>query len=452
MPGRALETAVTEPGEGSPVVDSPCASGCGMESASGLYAQKLAGRVALSKDLDLLGSERLNHEAINPELKPSSVERRSQSPRRSAPDVSSSTAASSADACGRGHADEQQGLDVRSEALPALINLLSETTPMEMDQEHRPETPQSIMAITEPAVYETVIEPTLSGCKDNAAYAAPPTVPATTALVPNPYHYYQPPPHAPHAGTGWEGQQHMTPPGYYHHHPAAADAYALMACAPAATTDQIIATATALVPAGASIRYAPQIEPVDSYLGKRVRPVGGCDKCEVSRGPDATVREHFCTDGGMGRARDVSRKRACQLRAHAISSAIDGVALLEQYEAECGVKLTNKKQKFEAFMRNVYGVERLGKAPHHKVTLYSQPHRIGCHLGVAPGGYVRLTLRPPVGAFDPEAFVAVDKEGKVETAGRWGAPSMKNMFGGFALVDLEVAPVPLALPAPTSGA
>jgi hypothetical protein len=109
MPGRALETAVTEPGEGSPVVDSPCASGCGMESASGLYAQKLAGRVALSKDLDLLGSERLNHEAINPELKPSSVERRSQSPRRSAPDVSSSTAASSADACGRGHAAEQQG-------------------------------------------------------------------------------------------------------------------------------------------------------------------------------------------------------------------------------------------------------------------------------------------------------------------------------------------------------
>ena len=173
-----------------------------------------------------------------------------------------------------------------------------------------------------------------------AAYAAPSTVPATTALVPNPYHYYQPPPHATHAGTGWEGQQHMTPPGYYHHHPAAADAYALMACAPA------------LVPAGASIRYAPQIEPVDSYLAKRVRPVGGCDKCEVSRGPDATVRERFCTDGGMGRARDVSRKRACQLRAHAISSAIDGVALLEQYEAECGVKLTNKKQKFEAFMRN----------------------------------------------------------------------------------------------------
>ena len=69
MPGRALETAVTEPGEGSPVVDSPCASGCGMESASGLYAQKLAGRVALSKDLDLLGSERLNHEAINPGLR-----------------------------------------------------------------------------------------------------------------------------------------------------------------------------------------------------------------------------------------------------------------------------------------------------------------------------------------------------------------------------------------------
>ena len=61
MPGRASRTADNEPGEGEPVVDNPCASGCGMEGASGLDAQKLVGRVALPKDLDLLGSERLNH-------------------------------------------------------------------------------------------------------------------------------------------------------------------------------------------------------------------------------------------------------------------------------------------------------------------------------------------------------------------------------------------------------
>ena len=146
--------------------------------------------------------------------------------------------------------------------------------------------------------------------------------------------------------------------------------------------------------------------------------------------------------------RDVSRKRACQLRSHAISSAIDGVALLEQYERDCGVKLTNKKQKFEGFMRNTYGVERLGKAPHHKVTLYAQPHRIVANTAVETGGRVKLHLNVPQGPFDPEAFVAVDRDNKVETPGRWGAPSMKNMFGGFILVDASA----LALPPPTFSA
>ena len=109
MPERALESANNEPGEGLPVVDSPCASGCGMGSASGLDAQKLAGRVALPKDLDLLGSERLNREAINPELQPSSVERRPKSARRPTPNMASSTGSSFAEACERGHDAEQQG-------------------------------------------------------------------------------------------------------------------------------------------------------------------------------------------------------------------------------------------------------------------------------------------------------------------------------------------------------
>ena len=104
-----METAVTEPGEGSPVVDSPCASGCGMESASGLYAQKLAGRVALSKDLGYDGSQRLNDEANEPELQPSSVERRPKSARRPTPNMASSTGSSFAEACERGHDAEQQG-------------------------------------------------------------------------------------------------------------------------------------------------------------------------------------------------------------------------------------------------------------------------------------------------------------------------------------------------------
>eukprot|EP00966_Prymnesium_polylepis_P063561 1474443-Prymnesium_polylepis.1 len=62
----------------------------------------------------------------------------------------------------------------------------------------------------------------------------------------------------------------------------------------------------------------------------------------------------------MGRTRNISLKRACPLAAHAISATGDGVPLLEQYERDYGVKLTNKKQKFNDFMQNAYSVERLG--------------------------------------------------------------------------------------------
>ena len=119
LPGRSFP-AHTDAGEGIPVVDSSCALGCGMASTSRLDAQKLAGLVALSNDLGLFGSERLNHETMDPELQPNSVERRPKSPRRSASDMSSSTASSSTDACERGHGTEQQG---RASA-PSLADLV----------------------------------------------------------------------------------------------------------------------------------------------------------------------------------------------------------------------------------------------------------------------------------------------------------------------------------------
>jgi len=68
-------------------------------------------------------------------------------------------------------ADSSTGLDMRSEARPALLTLPSEAALMETGQDDRPETPQSIMAIKEPAVYETIIEPTLWGwCKDERGH------------------------------------------------------------------------------------------------------------------------------------------------------------------------------------------------------------------------------------------------------------------------------------------
>ena len=52
-----------------------------MEGALGLDAQKLVARVALPKDLDLLGSERLNHEAIFQETRSCCPEASSAGPK-----------------------------------------------------------------------------------------------------------------------------------------------------------------------------------------------------------------------------------------------------------------------------------------------------------------------------------------------------------------------------------
>ena len=86
----------------------------------------------------------------------------------------------------------------------------------------------------------------------------------------------------------------------------------------------------------------------------------------------------------MGRTRNISLKRACPLAAHAISATGDGVPLLEKYERDYGVKLTNKKQKFNDFIKNSYGVERLGQGPSYKVTLYNPP-RIDATLALEDG-------------------------------------------------------------------
>ena len=141
--------------------------------------------------------------------------------------------------------------------------------------------------------------------------------------------------------------------------------------------------------------------PLNEYLSRRVFPRIDCAKCVVARGQDASVREGFATDGGKGRVRNVSLKRACPLAAHAISASgdgveLNGVKLLEQYERDYGVKLTNKKQKFKEFMNDAYGhgkppsLDPLGKAPHYKVTLYAPP-RVDASLTVE-GGAVKLNL------------------------------------------------------------
>ena len=100
------------------------------------------------------------------------------------------------------------------------------------------------------------------------------------------------------------------------------------------------------------------------------------------------MRANFADEGGRGRSRIVSAKRACPLAAHAINDA-DGVALLEQYERDYGVKLTKKKQKFEEFMSSEYHVERLGKPPSFAVSLYRA--RVNAALAVQGGG-VKLNL------------------------------------------------------------
>lgn len=140
--------------------------------------------------------------------------------------------------------------------------------------------------------------------------------------------------------------------------------------------------APALAPAQAPTLY--------EYCRPHVTPRSNCAKCEVARGPDASVRAEFASDGGTGKVRDVSRKRACPLAAHAISAARDGVPLVEQYERDYGVKVAHKKQKFKDFMRAVHGVEPLGPPPHHQVTLYTEP-RVDASLALE-GGEVKLNL------------------------------------------------------------
>ena len=54
------------------------------------------------------------------------------------------------------------------------------------------------------------------------------------------------------------------------------------------------------------------------------------------------------------------------------------------------MKLTNKKQKFNDFIKNSYGVERLGQGPSYKVTLYNPP-RIDATLALEDGA-VKLSL------------------------------------------------------------
>ena len=143
-------------------------------------------------------------------------------------------------------------------------------------------------------------------------------------------------------------------------------------------------------PAAPLALMPPAPPPLNDYLSGRVLRRTDCAKCVVARGPDASVREGFATDGGKGRVRNVSLKRACPLAAHAISASGDGVPVIEQYERDYGVKLTNKKQKFQEFMRGTFGVDPLGKGPSFKVTLYHPP-RVDASLALE-GGAVKLNL------------------------------------------------------------
>ena len=190
--------------------------------------------------------------------------------------------------------------------------------------------------------------------------------------------------------------QSMLPP------PPPTSAVAAAPAAPAATLALPMASAAGpaassqplalMPPVGQPASSAPLALPPpspNSYLRRRARPRPDCAKCEVARGTDPSVRTDFATDGGKGRGRNVSAKRACPLAAHAINSAVDGVALLEQYERDHGAKLTNKKRKFEEFMRSEYYVERLGKPPSFTVSLYRA--RVNAALAVQGGG-VKLNL------------------------------------------------------------
>ena len=138
------------------------------------------------------------------------------------------------------------------------------------------------------------------------------------------------------------------------------------------------------------VSSTPQPPSLDEYLARHIQPRTDCDKCEVARGPDASVRSLFGSEGGSGRLRNIALKRACPVATHAISAAVDGVPLLDKYERDYGKKVSSKKQKVCDFMERIYGVERLGQPPSYKVTLYTPP-RVGASISLE-GGNIKLKL------------------------------------------------------------
>ena len=124
--------------KGMATADGDCALGNRSVSALPLGARKLAGLVALSNDLGHDRSQRLFVKPLQAAPQPSSVERPPKSPRRPAPNISSSTATSSPEACDEGHDAEWRGRGASSEVPPAPISLVSEIMLMDVDQERRP--------------------------------------------------------------------------------------------------------------------------------------------------------------------------------------------------------------------------------------------------------------------------------------------------------------------------
>ena len=175
--------------------------------------------------------------------------------------------------------------------------------------------------------------------------------------------------------------------------PAAAAAAA--AAAPPLALMPPAAAAAAVAPPPAMVASPPAAAaPPPSlyeFLRVHVLPRTECDKCDIARGPDASVRIDF---GNDAKNKCASLKRACPLAAHAISLVDDGVPLVEEYETKFNVKAEGKiikRQKFRHFMQNEYGVGPLGKDPSHKVTLYN-PAGVSADLALE-GCEVKLKLK-----------------------------------------------------------
>ena len=156
------------------------------------------------------------------------------------------------------------------------------------------------------------------------------------------------------------------------------------------------------------------------YLNTRIKRRQECTKCWASSDPEQhELRLHFAnpSEDGRGRTKDVSRKRGCPYASHAINSSGHGVQALEDYEQQYGVILTSKKKKFEEYMRDEKagkGVERLGKPPHYKVSMYNPILPWKTKLAVDADGKVKLNLTPS----------GYEKN----------FPETKNNYGGFMIV------------------